>query len=49
VILLHDALELPTAPEAEDRSATVEALPALVERIRARGLDLVRLDVERTA
>jgi peptidoglycan/xylan/chitin deacetylase (PgdA/CDA1 family) len=46
VILLHDALELPTAPEAEDRSATVAALPALVDGIRARGLDLVRLDVE---
>lgn len=49
VILLHDALELPTAPQAEDRSATVEALPALIELIRGRGLDLVRLDVERTA
>ena len=49
VILLHDAIELPLAPEAEDRSATVAALPGLIARIRARGLDLVRVDVERTA
>jgi peptidoglycan/xylan/chitin deacetylase (PgdA/CDA1 family) len=49
VILLHDAIELPLAPEAEDRSATVAALPGLIEQIRARGLDLVRVDVERTA
>jgi peptidoglycan/xylan/chitin deacetylase (PgdA/CDA1 family) len=49
VILLHDALELATAPEAEDRSATVAALPGLIDGIGARGLDLVRLDVERSA
>jgi peptidoglycan/xylan/chitin deacetylase (PgdA/CDA1 family) len=49
VILLHDGIELALAPEAEDRSATVAALPDLISRIRARGLDLVRVDVERTA
>ena len=49
VILLHDAIELPLAPEAEDRSATLAALPELIAGIRARGLDLVRVDVERTA
>jgi peptidoglycan/xylan/chitin deacetylase (PgdA/CDA1 family) len=49
VILLHDGIELALAPEAEDRSATVAALPELIERIRARGLDLVRVDVARTA
>jgi peptidoglycan/xylan/chitin deacetylase (PgdA/CDA1 family) len=49
VVLLHDAIELALAPEAEDRSPTVAALPELIARIRARGLDLVRLDVEHTA
>ena len=49
VILLHDGIELALAPEAEDRSATVAALPELIEQIRARGLDLVRVDVENTA
>jgi peptidoglycan/xylan/chitin deacetylase (PgdA/CDA1 family) len=44
VVLLHDGLEDPLAPEAEDRSATVAALPRIIETARARGLELVRLD-----
>ena len=44
VVLLHDGLEDALAPEAEDRSATVAALPRVIETARARGLELVRLD-----
>ncbi len=44
VVLLHDGLELPTAPSAEDRSATVAALPLLLAGLRARGLECVVLD-----
>ncbi len=44
VVLLHDGLEDALAPEAEDRSATVAALPAIIEKARARGLELVGLD-----
>lgn len=43
VVLLHDGIEGPLAPEALDRSATVDALPALVEQIRARGLSFTYL------
>jgi len=38
VVLLHDWVEQPWAPEALDRSQTVDALPEIVTRIRARGL-----------
>jgi peptidoglycan/xylan/chitin deacetylase (PgdA/CDA1 family) len=44
VILLHDAIEGPLAPEAEDRWATVEALPGVIELIRGRGLELVPIE-----
>jgi peptidoglycan-N-acetylglucosamine deacetylase len=44
VVLLHDGLEDALAPEAEDRSATVAALPRIIERVRASGLELVTLD-----
>jgi peptidoglycan/xylan/chitin deacetylase (PgdA/CDA1 family) len=43
VLLLHDAMELPLAPEAEDRSATVAALLEVIERVRERGLEFVTL------
>jgi peptidoglycan/xylan/chitin deacetylase (PgdA/CDA1 family) len=43
VVLLHDWVEQPCAPEARDRSATIEALPAIVRSIRDRGLHLTTL------
>lgn len=43
VVLFHDAVEDPWAPEATDRSALVAALPEIIARIRARGLELVTL------
>lgn len=43
VVLLHDWVEQPEGPQALDRSATVEALPAIVAAVRARGLELVGL------
>jgi peptidoglycan-N-acetylglucosamine deacetylase len=43
ILLLHDAIERPIDPSAEDRSATVEALPGIIDRVRARGLRLVTL------
>jgi peptidoglycan-N-acetylglucosamine deacetylase len=43
VVLLHDWVEQPMDPEALDRSATVTALPAVVEAIRGRGLVLETL------
>jgi peptidoglycan-N-acetylglucosamine deacetylase len=43
VIVMHDAVEQPTAPGATNRSATINALPAIVDRIRGQGLRLVRL------
>lgn len=46
VVLLHDGLEDPLAPEAEDRSATVAALPGIIATVRARGLELVVLEGE---
>ena len=44
VVLLHDGLEDALAPQAEDRSATVDALPRMIELARGRGLELVTLD-----
>ncbi|MCZ2830866.1 polysaccharide deacetylase family protein [Modestobacter sp. VKM Ac-2986] len=38
VVLMHDWVEQPWAPEALDRSATIEALPAVVRSARDRGL-----------
>ncbi|MDK3256754.1 polysaccharide deacetylase family protein [Blastococcus capsensis] len=43
VVLFHDWVEQPEAPEALDRSATVAALPAVVRAVRERGLRLERL------
>ena len=43
VVLLHDWIEQPEAPECLDRSPTVEALPAVVAAVRDRGLSFVRL------
>jgi peptidoglycan/xylan/chitin deacetylase (PgdA/CDA1 family) len=43
VILLHDGLEQPWAPEALDRSATVDALAGIVADARAKGLAFVGL------
>lgn len=43
VVVLHDWVEEPWAPEALDRSATVRALPGIVRSVRARGLRLTTL------
>jgi peptidoglycan/xylan/chitin deacetylase (PgdA/CDA1 family) len=43
VILLHDWVEQPWAPEALDRTATIDALPAIVRAVRERGLRFVPL------
>ncbi len=43
VVLLHDAIEGPLAPSALDRSATLAALPAIVDLVRARGLRFTTL------
>lgn len=43
VVLLHDAISGPLAPEALDRSATVAALADLVALATERGLELVTL------
>lgn len=43
VLLLHDAISGPLAPEALDRTATVEAIPRIVDLARGRGLELVTL------
>ena len=43
VVLLHDGLEQPRAPRALDRSATVRAIPAIVDAVKARGLDFAPL------
>ena len=43
VVLLHDWVEQPWAPEALDRSATVEALPAIVRAVEERGLRFTTL------
>ena len=44
VIVLHDGIERPLAPAAEDRSATVAALPAILERVHAAGLRPVTIE-----
>lgn len=44
VVLLHDGIEMPLAPEAEDRSATVAALPEIIARARSLGLRLEPLE-----
>jgi peptidoglycan-N-acetylglucosamine deacetylase len=41
VILLHDGAGL---QGSDDRSATVAALPVIIDGLRARGFDIVRLD-----
>jgi peptidoglycan/xylan/chitin deacetylase (PgdA/CDA1 family) len=43
VVLMHDWVEQPLAPEAQDRSATVQALPVIVAELRGRGLRLESL------
>ena len=43
VILLHDWIEQPWAPEALNRSATIDALTEIVSRVRERGLAFRRL------
>lgn len=43
IILLHDGIEGPLDPAALDRSATVAALPEIVARARAAGLQLMTL------
>nr|WP_231126653.1 polysaccharide deacetylase family protein [Motilibacter aurantiacus] len=43
VVLMHDWVEQPEAPEALDRSATIAALPAIVRSLRSAGLTLGRL------
>jgi peptidoglycan/xylan/chitin deacetylase (PgdA/CDA1 family) len=43
VVLLHDWAEQPWAPESLDRSATIDALPAIVEAVQARGLRFTTL------
>ena len=43
VVLMHDWVEQPLAPEALDRSATIAALPEIVRSLRTAGLTLVRL------
>jgi peptidoglycan/xylan/chitin deacetylase (PgdA/CDA1 family) len=47
VVRLHDGIESPLAPEAEDRSATVSALPEIISRAREEGLRLVPLEERR--
>jgi peptidoglycan/xylan/chitin deacetylase (PgdA/CDA1 family) len=44
VVLLHDGVQLPESPAALDRSATVAALPLLLDLAADRGLRAVRLD-----
>ncbi len=43
VVLLHDWVEQPQDDRALDRSATIEALPAVVRAVRGRGLDFAVL------
>ena len=43
VILMHDWVEQPWAPEALDRSATVDALPGIVRAVRGKGLRFITL------
>jgi peptidoglycan/xylan/chitin deacetylase (PgdA/CDA1 family) len=41
IILLHDG---DNTNQGTDRSATLSALPGIIEGLRARGYDIVRLD-----
>jgi peptidoglycan-N-acetylglucosamine deacetylase len=43
VVVLHDGMRLPRAPEALDRSQTVAAVPEVIGRARSRGLFFVTL------
>jgi peptidoglycan/xylan/chitin deacetylase (PgdA/CDA1 family) len=43
VVLLHDGMPADRAPQAVDRSATIGAVPTLIERVRARGLAFATL------
>jgi peptidoglycan/xylan/chitin deacetylase (PgdA/CDA1 family) len=43
VVLLHDWIEQPWAPQALDRSATVGALTEIVARVRNRGFSFASL------
>ena len=43
VILLHDGMEKPIDSRALDRSATIAALPELIENLLARGLSFCRV------
>lgn len=43
VILLHDAIERPVEPSTVDRTATVEALDPLIDRVAASGLRFGRV------
>ncbi len=43
VVLLHDWVESPWAPEALDRSSTIHALPLIVGDLRTRGLRFATL------
>jgi hypothetical protein len=45
VVLLHDAIQKPLAPNAHDRSATVAALPGIARLARGRGLTFQTLSV----
>jgi peptidoglycan/xylan/chitin deacetylase (PgdA/CDA1 family) len=40
VVLMHDLVQQPVAADAEDRSATVQALTVIVAELRGRGLRL---------
>ena len=46
VVLLHDGLRQPPAPESEDRSATMEAVALIIERGRQMGLGFLPLPAE---
>ncbi len=45
VVLLHDAISDPVAPAASDRSQTVAALPAILDRLAADRLETVLLPI----
>ena len=46
VVLMHDWVEQPWAPEALNRQATIDALPTIVERVRSRGLEFGTLPAD---
>lgn len=43
VVLLHDWVENPRSPQAQDRSCTLDAVPEIVRRLRVKGHELVHL------